>query len=57
MLIVTYGCHLDSNESPRLSNEHQEIGFFTQAEVSSLNMPAGYKKSIGSWFARLAARS
>jgi len=30
-----------------------EIGFFTLDEVGNLNMPAGYKHSIRSWFARL----
>ena len=53
VLIVTYGCHPEGNQSPTLSNEHKEIGFFTQAEVGDLNMPAGYKHSIQSWFARL----
>ena len=53
VLIVTYGCHPDGTESPRLSSEHKEIGFFTEAEVAGLNMPAGYKQSIRSWFARL----
>jgi ADP-ribose pyrophosphatase YjhB (NUDIX family) len=56
VLVVTYGCYSEGNESPRLSDEHQEIGFFTGAEVASLSMPAGYKQSIRSWFARLAAR-
>jgi len=55
VLIVTYGCHPEGNQSPTLSNEHKEIGFFTQAEVGDLNMPAGYKHSIHSWFARLTA--
>ena len=55
VLIVTYGCYAGSSESPRLSDEHKEIGFYTQAEVADLNMPAGYKQSIRSWFARLAA--
>jgi 8-oxo-dGTP pyrophosphatase MutT (NUDIX family) len=55
VLIVTYGCHPEGNQSPTLSNEHKEIGFFTQAEVGDLNMPAGYKYSIQSWFARLTA--
>ena len=53
VLIVTYGCHPEGNQSPTLCNEHKEIGFFTQAEVGDLNMPAGYKHSIQSWFARL----
>ena len=53
VLIVTYGCHPEGNQSPILSNEHKEIGFFTQAQVAGLNMPSGYKRSIQSWFARL----
>ncbi len=56
VLIVTYGCHPDGTASPRLSSEHTEIGLFTEAEAADLNMPAGYKQSIRSWFARLAAR-
>jgi 8-oxo-dGTP pyrophosphatase MutT (NUDIX family) len=55
VLIVTYGCHPEGSQSPTLSNEHKEVGFFTQAEVGDLDMPAGYKHSIQSWFARLAA--
>jgi 8-oxo-dGTP pyrophosphatase MutT (NUDIX family) len=55
VLIVTYGCHPAGSQSPALSSEHQQIGFFTQAEVSDLTMPAGYKDSIQSWFACLAA--
>lgn len=53
VLIVTYGCHPAGSQPPILSHEHREIGFFTQAEVASLNMPAGYKHSIQSWFAHL----
>lgn len=54
VLIVTYGCHPEGDQPPILSHEHEEIGFFTQAEVASLNMPLGYKHSIQSWFAHLA---
>jgi len=53
VLIVTYGCHPAGSQSPTLSNEHKEIGFFTLAEAGSLSMPAGYKHSIQSWFAHL----
>ena len=53
VLIVTYGCYAESSQSPTLSNEHKEIGFFTLDEVGNLNMPAGYRHSIRSWFARL----
>ena len=54
VLIVTYGCHLRGNQPPTISDEHNAIGFFTQAEIASLNMPAGYKHSIRSWFAHLS---
>jgi 8-oxo-dGTP pyrophosphatase MutT (NUDIX family) len=55
VLIVTYGCHSEGNQSPTLSSEHKAIGFFTEAEVANLDMPAGYKRSIRSWFARLGS--
>lgn len=54
VLIVTYGCHPESNQLPAISDEHKEIGFFTEAEVAGLSMPAGYKQSVRSWFARLS---
>lgn len=53
VVIVTYGCHADGNQTPVLSHEHKEIGFFTQAEVGTLTMPAGYRRSIQSWFTLL----
>jgi 8-oxo-dGTP pyrophosphatase MutT (NUDIX family) len=55
VLIVTYGCHPQGSRSPVLSSEHKQIGFFTEAEVSDLTMPDGYRRSIQSWFTRLAA--
>jgi 8-oxo-dGTP pyrophosphatase MutT (NUDIX family) len=54
VLIVTYGCQLDTDRPPVLSREHKEIGLFTQAEVPGLRMPDGYKKSIASWYAEPA---
>jgi 8-oxo-dGTP pyrophosphatase MutT (NUDIX family) len=54
VVIVTYGCHTDGGQTPVLSHEHKEIGFFTQAQVGSLTMPAGYRRSIQSWLTRLA---
>jgi 8-oxo-dGTP pyrophosphatase MutT (NUDIX family) len=53
VLIVTYGCHAESAVPPVVSTEHDAVGFFTAAEASELNMPAGYKRSIRSWFGRL----
>lgn len=54
VLIVTYGCHPEGEQPPALSHEHSAIGFFTLAEAENLTMPAGYKRSIRSWFSRLA---
>jgi 8-oxo-dGTP pyrophosphatase MutT (NUDIX family) len=53
VFIVTYGCHPTDTAAPVLSHEHKEIGLFTEAEVPGLNMPAGYKRSIATWFAQL----
>jgi 8-oxo-dGTP pyrophosphatase MutT (NUDIX family) len=58
VLIVTYGCHLDSgqeNLDPVLSAEHQRIGLFRPAEITGLTMPEGYKASIATWLAEHAS--
>ena len=38
-----------------ISAEHSEVGLFTEAEAAGLNLPAGYRRSITTWFARLRA--
>jgi 8-oxo-dGTP pyrophosphatase MutT (NUDIX family) len=54
VFIVTYGCHLDAATGPPvLSAEHSEVRLFAEEEVPGLDMPAGYKKSIATWFGRL----
>src|ERR1700733_4482496 len=55
VVIVTYGCDVASTAPPQISSEHKGAGLFTLAEVPGLAMPAGYKRSIADWFARLAA--
>lgn len=55
VVIVTYGCHVAGTAPPAVSSEHKRADLFTPAEVSGLAMPAGYKRSIAGWFARLAA--
>ncbi|MGW0532268.1 NUDIX hydrolase [Streptomyces sp. NPDC003032] len=53
VLIVTYGCRvLTPGQEPVLSHEHQQIGLFTADEILRLNMPEGYRRSIGAWLAR-----
>ena len=55
VVIVTYGCHVRSTVPPAVSCEHKEARLFTPAQVPALTVPAGYKRSIETWFARLAA--
>jgi hypothetical protein len=53
VLVVTYGCYPETDTEPVLSHEHEEIGMFTEDEVDGLTTPAGYRRSITTWFARL----
>lgn len=53
VLIITFGCTLLRNTVPALSNEHSDVGLFTEAEADSLSMPEGYKNSIRTWYAVL----
>ena len=51
VLIVTYGCHVQSAGLPVVSHEHKQAGLFGPDEVLGLVMPEGYKRSIATWFA------
>lgn len=55
VFIVTYGCYPSHNADgePLLSHEHKEIALFDEHQVPALTMPAGYKRSIATWYARL----
>jgi 8-oxo-dGTP pyrophosphatase MutT (NUDIX family) len=53
VFVVTYGCVPVGVTPPVLSDEHQDVGLFTPAEVPGLNIPAGYKRSIATWFDRM----
>ncbi|NEA40177.1 NUDIX hydrolase [Streptomyces sp. SID11385] len=51
VLILTYGCHLlTPDQVPVLSDEHRELGLFTEGEVAGLRMPEGYKRSVAGWY-------
>jgi 8-oxo-dGTP pyrophosphatase MutT (NUDIX family) len=56
VVIVTYGCHVASDEPPVVSPEHSKAALFTPAEVPRLTMPDGYKRSVMTWLRRLASR-
>jgi 8-oxo-dGTP pyrophosphatase MutT (NUDIX family) len=53
VLVVTYGCHPATDADPIVSDEHKEVGLFTESEVAALRMPEGYKNSIGAWYTQL----
>jgi 8-oxo-dGTP pyrophosphatase MutT (NUDIX family) len=52
VVIVTYGCRADGAAAPQLSAEHQAVGLFVLAEIDTLPMPEGYRRSIRSWAER-----
>lgn len=53
VVIVTYGCSTLTTAPAVLSHEHCEVGLFPLAAVADLPLPAGYRKSIASWAARV----
>jgi len=53
VVIVTYGCHVQSTNPPVVSHEHKQAGLFAPDAVLGLVMPDGYKRSIATWFSRL----
>jgi 8-oxo-dGTP pyrophosphatase MutT (NUDIX family) len=53
VVIVTYGCHVETLAAPVVSSEHKRAGLFTRDEVPGLVMPDGYKRSVAAWLAHL----
>lgn len=56
VLIVTYGCTVNTTTAPVVSHEHKEADLFTPDQVPGLRMPEGYKRSILDWFSRLTGK-
>lgn len=54
VVVVTYGCHVLTTTPPVVSSEHRRAALFTLRQVPDLNMPAGYKRSIATWFDQLS---
>ena len=54
VVIVTYGCHMVSDDPPLVSSEHSRAALFSPAEVSPLVMPDGYKRSVMTWLGLIA---
>jgi len=49
VFIVSYGCELRGDFSPKVSHEHQEIGLHLINDVQNINIPVGYARSILNW--------
>jgi 8-oxo-dGTP pyrophosphatase MutT (NUDIX family) len=57
VVIVTYGVARADRAALRHSAEHRRSGCFTLAEIATLPMPEGYRRSIRDWAARRAPRA
>lgn len=49
VFIVTYGCQLKGDFSPKISDEHQEMGLHAINQLENINIPLGYARSIINW--------
>lgn len=49
VFIVTYGCALAGDFAPRVSEEHLEFAVFPRERLGSINLPAGYRRSVERW--------
>jgi 8-oxo-dGTP pyrophosphatase MutT (NUDIX family) len=49
VLILTFGCTETRENAAVLSGEHTHFEWFAIEDVDSLDMPGGYKASIGRW--------
>ena len=49
VFIVTYGCTLIGEFRPELSDEHTEYCLWPIEQLSELNLPVGYRRSIEKW--------
>jgi 8-oxo-dGTP pyrophosphatase MutT (NUDIX family) len=53
VLIVTFGVQPLPQAELRLSHEHKALGRFPIDAIAALPMPAGYRRSIQDWAARI----
>lgn len=49
VFIVTYGCTLDGEFHPSISNEHNDYCLWPVECLAELNLPVGYRRSIETW--------
>jgi mutator protein MutT len=46
VLIVTYSCHWNRKDLPKISDEHTAMGWFDLEEIRGLRIPEGYLRAI-----------
>ncbi|MBE9211633.1 NUDIX hydrolase [Plectonema cf. radiosum LEGE 06105] len=49
VFIVAYGCQLQGDFSPQISDEHQEFGLHPINQLENINIPFGYARAIKNW--------
>jgi 8-oxo-dGTP pyrophosphatase MutT (NUDIX family) len=49
VFIVTYGCTLIGDFQPTVSDEHLDHCLWPVDQLSALNLPVGYRRSIEAW--------
>ncbi len=49
VFIITYGCTLSGDFTPKISDEHTEHCLWPVERLSELNLPSGYRRSVEKW--------
>ncbi len=49
VLIVTCGCYAETSTELTVSSEHKEAALLGLHDLEGINIPDGYKRSIGLW--------
>ena len=49
VLIITYGCYYEWSKQPTISSEHTQVAFLETDNLEGIDMPDGYRRSIGLW--------
>ena len=51
VVVVTYGCEVETVPDPLVSPEGRPVGRFPRGALATLPLPAGYRRAIEAWFA------
>ena len=53
--IRAYGCWMSGSPiTPRVSDEHTDVDFFTPDDAETINLPWGYRRAIALWRSRIS---